>query len=1268
MLQDPNESQQPEGISAFPVTQDSFAIPASQLATETPPRELPVQRLIITRMVLKNFKSYAGVQTIGPFHKSFSSIVGPNGSGKSNVIDSLLFVFGFNARKIRQAKLSHLIHSSQEHPNLDSCSVEVHFCEILDLPGPDAYETVPNSEIIVSRAAFRNDSSRYYINGRTTTAKEVKALLKSKGIDLDHNRFLILQGEVESISQMKPKGLTEHDEGLLEYLEDIIGTSQYKEPISEVGRELEELTTDRTGKLNRVKIAERERDSLVARKDEAEEYIQNENNLVIKQSLLLQRRMLDNGTRLAKSEAQYSALKTQIDHERAKSADSKDQLATLENNYRLSLREYEAVRTQAEALGRDLKKMEREDVQLQESRKFLNAKTKKVDKAIQKDTLSLKELENTIQNAHNDTERGQQEITDMEGQLEQEEQVLGEITESLKGKTEVFSQQIEQLQNERAPWVEKIQAEQSLLDIAQSELNLLEENAQANAKQIQQAETEIEEIDSLKTQKTEAIRKAEKELTKKRGELEELSQGIQATDGQEAEFRADSLRARQKWEEAKANLENMQSRGKILQGLLRMKETGRIEGIHHRLGSLGVIDDQYDVAISTACPSLDNIVVADVPAAQKCIEHLRKNNLGRAVFVVLKQLTARPTPTPDTPEGVPRLFDLIQPKDPRYAPAFYNALRDTLVAQDMDQANRIAFGSGKRRWRVVTLSGQLIETSGAMSGGGTRVARGLMSSKFVADDVTSEGVQALERKWMAIETEWKSFMNLRRDMTTECQMIEKNLPDLETQHSKLQLEAGALEQQQATLRARLEAAHRDTSKQRPDQHVLARMTALRDQIATHTTRLAELRAQQATLDGNIKELQNKILQVGGVQLRVQKAKVVSLKERVETCQDQLVKLDVAAKKAQKDHTKLAANITKQERELIEAQQQLTQLDTDIRQKTQAALLLKERSDALGHDLEDKKDALDQTKAELDEKTEEYNGMRSAELELKHTLETAEREHAEFIKRQRVLQFELSKLSLQHVDTGDSDEPAPQLETYPPEFLSALDVAQLNIETQQLQAKLEGSKPNLSVIAEYKQRHKELQLRSQDLDDITERRELAKQKYDELCKLRLDQFMEGFNTISYKLKEMYQMITLGGNAELELVDSLDPFSEGIIFSVMPPKKSWRNIANLSGGEKTLSSLALVFALHHFKPTPLYVMDEIDAALDFRNVSIVANYIKDRTKNAQFVIISLRNNMFELADRLIGIYKTHNQTKSIAINPNAAAQLTTTIRPDPNYQAS
>ena len=162
-----------------------------------------------------------------------------------------------------------------------------------------------------------------------------------------------------------------------------------------------------------------------------------------------------------------------------------------------------------------------------------------------------------------------------------------------------------------------------------------------------------------------------------------------------------------------------------------------------------------------------------------------------------------------------------------------------------------------------------------------------------------------------------------------------------------------------------------------------------------------------------------------------------------------------------------------------------------------------------------------------------------------------------------------------------------------------DIAALEEKTQNLNV-------DLGVLNEYRRRVEEHGSRSSDLQSAISSRDTAKKRCDDLRRLRLEGFMQGFATISLRLKEMYQMITMGGNAELELVDSLDPFSEGILFSVMPPKKSWKNISNLSGGEKTLSSLALVFALHHYKPTPLYVMDEIDAALDFRNVSLLPNH--------------------------------------------------------------
>ncbi|XP_023801422.1 structural maintenance of chromosomes protein 4-like isoform X2 [Cyanistes caeruleus] len=149
-------------------------------------------RLMITHIVNQNFKSYAGEQTLGPFHKRFSCIIGPNGSGKSNIIDSLLFVFGYRAQKIRSKKLSVLIHNSDEHKDIQSCSVEVHFQKITDKEGDD-YEVIPDSKFCVSRTAYRDNSSTYCINGKKKTFRDVGMLLRSHGIDLDHNRFLILQ-------------------------------------------------------------------------------------------------------------------------------------------------------------------------------------------------------------------------------------------------------------------------------------------------------------------------------------------------------------------------------------------------------------------------------------------------------------------------------------------------------------------------------------------------------------------------------------------------------------------------------------------------------------------------------------------------------------------------------------------------------------------------------------------------------------------------------------------------------------------------------------------------------------------------------------------------------------------------------------------------------------------------------------------------------------------------------------------------------------------
>jgi structural maintenance of chromosome 4 len=204
-------------------------------------------------------------------------------------------------------------------------------------------------------------------------------------------------------------------------------------------------------------------------------------------------------------------------------------------------------------------------------------------------------------------------------------------------------------------------------------------------------------------------------------------------------------------------------------------------------------------------------------------------------------------------------------------------------------------------------------------------------------------------------------------------------------------------------------------------------------------------------------------------------------------------------------------------------------------------------------------------------------------------------------------WEKKRSALKLHEIPNESMPDPPFRIYTDDELKQRDVHDTQYEITSLEEKLSTNKPNLSVIEEYNKKREAYLERINILEDVTMRRNQMRETYDDVKKKRFNEFTSGFQIISRKLKEMYQMITLGGDAELELVDSMDPFTEGIVFSVRPPKKSWKVITNLSGGEKTLSSLALVFALHYYKPSPLYFMDEIDAALDFKNVSIVANYI-------------------------------------------------------------
>ncbi|EMR08582.1 hypothetical protein PNEG_03058 [Pneumocystis murina B123] len=1204
-----------------------------------------IERLMISQLVLTNFKSYAGRQCIGPFHPSFSSIVGPNGSGKSNVIDALLFVFGFRASQMRQSKISALIHKSLAYSDLDFCSVEIYFEEIQEIENSNSssvsYIIKPESRMVISRKAFKNNTSKYMVNDRESSYTEITKLLKEKGVDLDHKRFLILQGEVESIAQMKPKAPNDHEDGLLEYLEDIIGTSNYKKRIEETSIKLDRLNELCEERLNRVSVVKKEKDNLESRKEIVLSYIRDDNILTMKQSKLYQAYIFECDANIEATKEHIKKLREIIDADEFMYKENSKKIKELEKQHEKILKEHENLEIDLLNAQKEFTKYDQENIKLQEKQKHLLQKQKKNNTLIQTNSHSYLEAVRSIENCANQITSCEKEIFELTNRLQLETKELEKIRYELKDKTHDISDQLEIKQKKLDPWIEQINNRQSKIDVINSEIKILVDKENRSVQEIHNIQKRIRTIEEEETIAKETIQQCRIDKENKERELLYAKEEYEKMKEEEKRFKEKLSQCHQKEDEARASYSEFRNHNSVLDGLMKLKESGRIDGFYGRLGSLGTIPDKYDIAISTACSSLNHMVVETVEAGQQCLEYLRENNLGRAVFIILNRLPSRSMSPIETPENVPRLFDLITPKEKKFSPAFFNALQNTLVVDDLLQANRIAYG--KKRWRVVTLDGQLIDKSGTMTGGGNKVLRGGMSSKLESN-VSISSITKYEQERKVIEKAYQTFSSKYIQLQSKINNIAKEIPELDVKISILSLELSTYHNNILDAKKTLKEV---SSLYEISPVEIKKKKELENEVASLEKENVMTRKNMVGIEQEIKQLQDRIMEIGGIRLRTQKAKVDNIQDQLNTIHDSIANADVLKIKKEKDKVRFEKAISDSKNELQVIETQVFDVKSNITKKTKLIDTLRSKIEKIQQEINDKADELLEIKSRQNEEMKVNNAARAKEIETKNKLEEYNKVLLDNEKKSKHWKDKLNGLKLQNIsDTLEDNEPL-ELQVFSKEELKNINQEKLKSEILVLEEKTQNIKIEFGVLEEYRKREQEYKARSEDLENIVNERNSVCSYLNELKQTRLNEFMLGFNLISLKLKEMYQMITMGGNAELELVDSLDPFSEGILFSVMPPKKSWKNISNLSGGEKTLSSLALVFALHHYKPTPLYVMDEIDAALDFRNVSIVANYIKDRTKNAQFIVISLRNNMFELAARLIGIYKTENMTKTITM---------------------
>ncbi|KAK5972689.1 SMC hinge domain-containing protein [Trichostrongylus colubriformis] len=1270
-----------------------------------PPRPQPCMkpdgsgaRLVIREIVATNFKSYYGRQRIGPFHKNFTAIIGPNGSGKSNVIDSLLFVFGYKASKIRSKKLSVLIHSSKGHDDINSCSVEVFFEQIIDKDGH--FEVVAGSEFSVSRTAYKNNNSVYAWNGKTMSIKEIAGRLRDLGIDLVHNRFLILQGEVEQIAMMKPKGESAHEEGMLEYLEDIIGSSRFRVPIEKLSAKVEVLKEQRSQALQRVRAADREKVALEAPVREMISYLKAENHAVLLRNQLFHIKFfkileeieavqpLRDAAYEKKSEVD-KALKDvlearEADNDRLEAAQkdeahireeekaARDEIGTLERS--ANARANTMKRNVAD-IARVGDEIEKEKQKLEEL-KGVPAKAAARLEVLKASIAELNELErDNIKKADDNRDKFDRKAGPEKAERARLEEEMGVLVlkevdaknkihiakETLKNMTHEetkLRKRLTDFQNNLSTWKEELEKKTGEMDELKVSLPKVQEelaNARASLPGIKEKEDKLmEEVNVLRAKVSE-----DKQL---------VSSGIAGTERQKA--------------------------------LAKAKADGLLKGLIGRLGDLGTIDKKYDAAISTTTAALDSYVVESTNDGHEAIDYLVKKNLGRTNFIILDK-TNEFKDSMDTKKKfpAPRLFDLIDIPDPRLRKVFYSTVFDTLVVDTLKQATDLSCKD--RSLRIVTLLGQVVDSSGTVSGGGAP-KYGLMGNKEKGK--AEQALRDAQSRLPAMIKELEEKNEKLAETSHACRQMEQRIFALSNDANRLRTQYNACDNEILKLTERIS-------------HMEKQVVYVNEQLQKNLADEHEVAAKKAEIEAATKEREECAKEVAAAKAKVDvvAAKVKSIFH--EFVQKYLDEADTAKKRRQEieeQAVKERVSIDLNEHNMEKVRNRIKFLEKSLADKKAKEKKLMEEEENIPKQITQ----LKTRQSELKEK------LREIEEFLKNTRQRREdfnRDELKYLKELKIctddlaekeaslkgLQVEIDKLKRQMEaltlhQTQDFDiipkaaKPRHGEDSFDDSLLADLapvekenekkgkkrdkkkggdaeeeylespdglvpkltreDVADLdkehikftltNLEQKQLSTRTDI---NMHIINDYKEKLKKLEAERAVLDAARETMEEHMAVLDNMRRDRLVEFMDGFERIGLGLKEMYQMITLGGDASLDLKDSMDPFTQGIQFMVRPPKKSWKQIENLSGGEKTLASLSLVFALHHYRPTPLYVMDEIDAALDTRNISMIAHYIKDRTKNAQFVIISLRNNMFELGDRLIGIYKTFDCTQNVVVDP-------------------
>ena len=1163
--------------------------------------------MYLEELILDNFKSF-GARTRIPLRDDFTAITGPNGSGKSNILDAIQFALGLGrVSDVRARRLTDLIHHTEDgEPRLPRetevtvvLNNEAETLSSEEINSAIGKELADPTRISIRRRikqTANNSYSYYYVDDNAVKLRDIRELMARAGVS-DERYNIVPQGDITELinrTPMQRRLIIDEIAGVAEF---DAKKEQSQQELETVRERIDEVRLRIEEKASTLDQLERERDEALAYQELAEEKEQFEQYRDVAE-------LSDRKAEREEIQSEIEILEEDLKEARLELAESEELATRIEEDIEDLSEEIERKG------GEEQRSLQHEIEELRSSigqlKGRIEEKSERID-ALHADRRDAELNLDRTKERLNDLEKRRREIevrkANRTGDLVELQDDLAEVQSSIDN---LDAEQ--RTLNDRLAKQETLRAEaRDHKDEVQRALDRLSDEARRRDRELEELANTLDELEEVRDERSENRDAIDLEMERTRSEREEIQEDIERLEAEEATLQETIEEVNGNVETAKKRLADLQrqqqSSGKgQFPGAVARVLGSDINGVHGAIASLGDVEeeDHAEACEAAGGARLANVVVDDDQVAQECIEYLKRRGAGRATFLPLSEFNERSLPSlPEHPGVVDFARRLVTYED-RYAGVFSYVLGSTLVVEDMETARELM-----GEFRMVTLDGDVVEQSGAMRGGSgretpyrfggnrgrlERLARRIEQLESERDDAVEERTDVTDTLAELRERD-RSLRETLRELERDRANLTDGIDRIEGRIKSTNEQITSLREDREETAARIERLQ--TELQAADAAVEAIQAIVDDlNTALTNTRLGELTEQRATLRDAIDEVKEDIDGLDG------QLNDIALEER--SAKDRKEELKTTIANTQNEIADL-------EDDIDDLNEQIEALEGEIEER-QAEI------DDLEDDLADLREAREKKREELADARDTVNENRQRVAEI-------ERELGPLRDRLERLEWEISELA-ESVDPVEDEEELPDLD-------------EVTTRITELEGEMAAMEPiNQKAIEQYDRLEKEIGSLEEDIDELEEERTGIIERIESYEEQKREAFMEAFDAIDEEYREIFRTLS-GGSASLELENEDDPFDGGLILRAQPEDKFVGSLEQLSGGEKSLTALSLIFAIQRYRPAPFYALDEIDAFLDAANLDRIGDLLESHRDDGQFIVISHHADLLERADHVIGV---------------------------------